>query len=118
MLDLVPTNLQHLLYLGELLHVVTVVFQSQLSSLRVETDAEVPSTFGHELNWLSFKALLAQGLVFYRVLPFAINLYLNVFAAFLFAQDNFDVDIGFFAVYDAKVRLPPFVFFFVLVSAI
>ena len=73
MLDLVPTNLQHLLYLGQALHIVAVVLQGQLGSLQVTTDAEVPSTFGHELDWLSCKALLAQGLVFYGVLTFAID---------------------------------------------
>ena len=59
MLDLVTTNLKHLLYLGELLHVVAVVLQGQLGSLRVETDAEVPSKFSYELEWLICKLLLA-----------------------------------------------------------
>ena len=78
MLDLVPTNLQHLLYLGQFLHIVAVVLQSQLGSLRVETDAEVPSAFGDELERLTCKTLLAQRLVFYRVLlilAFAIDVY-------------------------------------------
>ena len=112
MLDLVPTNLgQLLLYLGELLHIFAVVLKNQLGSLRVIAEVEVPSTFSHELEWLTCKSLLAQRLVFYRFLPFAIDLYINVFAAFFFAQADFDVDIGFFAVFDAEVRLPHFVFF-------
>ena len=60
MLGLVPTNLQHLLHLGQLLHIVAVVLESQLGCLRVGADAEVPSTFGYQLEWLTCKTLLAQ----------------------------------------------------------
>ena len=107
MLDLVPTNLRWLLlYLGELVHIVAVVLQSQLGSLRVTADAQMPSTFGHELEWLSCKTLFAQRLVFYLVLPFAFEYHNNAFIAFFFAQDDFDVDIWFFAGFDAEVRFP------------
>ena len=59
MLSLVPTNFQLLLNLGQLLHIVAIVLQSQLGCLKVETDDEVPSTFGHELEGLNCKSLLA-----------------------------------------------------------
>ena len=49
MLSLVPTNSQLLLYLGQALHILAIVLQSQLRFLQVEADAEVPSTFGYEL---------------------------------------------------------------------
>ena len=75
MLDLVPTNPELLLYLGQALHIVTVVLQSQLGCLQVEANAEAPSTFGHETEWLKIKMHLAQTLLLH---PFAINLYLNV----------------------------------------
>ena len=114
MLDFVPTNLQHLIYLGELLHIVAVVLQGQLGSLQAETDAEVPSTFSDVLGWLSCKPLLAQRLVFYPVLPaFAMDFYCKEFLAFVFAfaQHDFDVSVGSFAMFEAEVRLPIFVFF-------
>ena len=111
MLDFVPTNLQHLLHLRQLLHVVAVVLQSQLARLQVEADAEVPSAFSDELEWLTCKSLLAQRLVFDPVLisAFLIDLNRNVFVAFTFAQLDFDVGIGSFAVLEAEVRLPLFV---------
>ena len=96
------------------------MLQGQLGSLRVETDAEVPSTFSHVLDWLSCKSLLAHRLVPYRVLPFAfaIDSYEKEFSVFVFAQEDFYVDIRFFAVFDAEVRPPPFGFFGMLVFAI
>ena len=108
MLNLVPTNLQHLLYLGQLLHIVAVVLQSQLGRLQVEADAEVPSKFSHEFEWLTCKTLLAQRLILYQLLPFAIDVYCK---ASTFVQDDFDVDIAFFAMFEAEVRLPLFAFF-------
>ena len=60
MLNLVATNSQLLLHLGQLLHIFAVVLQSQLARLQVEADAEVPSTFGRKLEWLTCKSLLAQ----------------------------------------------------------
>ena len=47
MFDLVPTNSELLLHLGQALHIVAVVLQSQLGSLQVEADAEAPSIFGY-----------------------------------------------------------------------
>ena len=113
MLDLVPTNPQLLLYLGELLHIVAVVLQCQLSRLQVEAYAEVPSTFSHELEWLTCKSLLAQRLVFDPVLifVFAIDLYPNEFDGFLFAHLDFDVCIGSFAGFEAEIGLPRLPFF-------
>ena len=121
MLDFVPTNLGRLLlYLGQALHIVAVVLQSQLGSLRVTADAEVPSAFGHELDSFSCKTLLAQRRVFHPVLifAFAVDLYLNVFPAFFFAQVDSDVGIGSFAMFEAEVRLPPYVLFVVLVFTV
>ena len=107
MRSLVPTNLQHLLYLGQLLHIFAVVLQSQLGCFQVEADAEVPSALGRKLEWLTCKSLLAQRLVFfYLLLLFAIDPYVKVFAAFFIVQVDIDVDVGSFAVYEAEVRLP------------
>ena len=77
------------------------MLQSQLGSLLVEADAEMPSTLGHELDWLTCKTLLAQILVFDPVLvfAFAIDLNPNIFAAYFFVQDDFDVGICSFAVF-------------------
>ena len=63
----------------------------------------MPSTFGNESDWLTCETLLAQGLVFYRVLPFAIDYYANEFVAFLFSHVDFYVGILSFAVFDAEV---------------
>ena len=101
MLYLVPTNPELLLYLGQALHIVAVVLQSQLGCLKVEADAEVPSTFGHELDWLICKSLLAQRLVLYPLL-IAIDFYYHVFAVFFNAQGDLDIYIGSFTVFDAK----------------
>ena len=57
----------------------------------------MPSTFSHELELLACKSLLAQRLVVFIHLPFAIDVYYNESKAFLFAQLNFDVYIGFIA---------------------
>ena len=104
MLSLVATNLQHLLHLGQLLHIFAVVLQSQLGCLQVEADAEVPSTFGCKLEWLTCKLLLAQRLVvFYLLLLFAIDLYIKVF---FIGQVDTDVDVRSFAVFEAEIRLP------------
>ena len=81
MLDLVPTYPELLFYLGKLLHIVAVVLKSQLVSLWVTANAEVPSTFGHEFEWLSCNARFAQRLVFYPVLHFAADFNLNAFVA-------------------------------------
>ena len=96
------------------------MLESQLGRLQVEADAEVPPTFGHDLEWLTCKTLLAQRLVFDPVLisAFLIDLYRNEFFAFLFAQLDFDVGIGSFAVFEAEVRLPPLALFDILVSAV
>ena len=121
MLNFVPANLERLLIcFGQALHIVAVVLQGQLGSLLVETDTEVPSTFSHELDWLFCKTLLAQRRVFHPVLifAFAVDLYLNVFPAFFFAQVDSDVGIGSFAMFEAEVRPPTFCFFEVLVFAI
>ena len=75
MRNLVATNLQHFIRLGQLLHIVAVVLESQLGRFLVETDAEVPSTFGHELDWLTCKTLPAHRIVFYILLLFAIDKY-------------------------------------------
>ena len=104
--SLVPTNPKLLLYLGQALHIVAVVLQSQLGCLQVEADAEVPSPFGHELKWLTCKSLLAQRLVVYPLLLLAIDVYWNPFVAYFFVQPDFDMDIGSFAVFEAEVRLP------------
>ena len=107
MLGLVPTDLGLLLlYLGELLHIVAVVLQGQLGRLQVESDAEVPSAFGRDLDWLTCKSLPGQRLVFYIVLIFAIDFYNEFFLfAFLLAHDDFDVGIGSAAMFYAEVRL-------------
>ena len=84
---LVPANPQLFLYLGELLHIVAVVLQSKLGSLDSEADAELPSAFSRELDWLSCKTLLVQRLVFYPtllIIGFAVDFYLNVFTALPF----------------------------------
>ena len=110
--------MQLLLYLGELLHIVAVVLQSQLGCLKVEPDAEVPSTCSDELEWLSCKSLFAQRLVppvSYPVLPsaFAIDLNENEILVFSFsALEDFDVGVGSFAGFEAEVRLQPFRFLF------
>ena len=83
--SLVPTNSQFLLYLRQLLHIFSVMLQSQLDCLQVEADAEVPTTFGHVLEWLTCKSLLAQRLVIYRLLQIAIYCYANVSVAYFFA---------------------------------
>ena len=103
MLDLVPINHQLLLYLGQLLHIVTVVLQSQLGCLQVEADAEVPSTFGHKLERLTCKCLLTQRIPVFMSLLAAINEYFN---ARSFVQLDHDVGIGSFAGFDAEFRLP------------
>ena len=106
MLNLVPTDPHLLFYLGQLLHIFAVVLKSQLGCLQVEADAEVPSKFGDELDWLTGNFFLAQRLVAYMLLPLAIDVYVNEFVAFSFAQPDFDVDIGSVAVFEAEVRLP------------
>ena len=58
-LSLVAANLQHLLYLGQPLHILAVVLQSQLGLLQVEANAEVPPTCGRELDWLNCELLFA-----------------------------------------------------------
>ena len=87
------------------------MLESQLVRLQVEADAEVPSTFGHDLEWLTCKSLLAQRLVFdpVPISAFVIDLNRNGFVAFLFAQPDLDVGVGSFAVFEAEVRLPPLV---------
>ena len=79
------------------------MLESQLGRLQVEADAEVPSTFSDELEWLIRKSLLAQRLVFYPVLKsaFLIDLNGNVFV--FLAQPDLDVGIGSFAVLEAEV---------------
>ena len=106
MLGLVATNLQHILHLGQLLHIFAIVLQSQLGRLQVIADAEVPSTFGYELEWLTCKTLLAQRLVFYIVLNFAIDHYSDIFVAFFFAQEDSDIGIGSFSGFEAEFRYP------------
>ena len=80
------------------------MLQSQLGRLHVEANAEVPSTFSQELEWLTCKSLLAQRLVFDPVLisAFLIDLYRNEFVAYVFAQLDLDVGIGSFAVFEAE----------------
>ena len=77
----------------------------------------MPSKFGHELHWLTCESLLAQRLAhfillhlrqalpfrFYQLLHFAIDFHSNFFH---FGQGNFDVNIWFFAGFEAEVRLP------------
>ena len=82
------------------------MLQSQLGCLEVEADGEVPSTFGYELDWLTCNPLFAQRLVVYPLLAFAIDLYIDMFVAFIFVQFDFDVGVGSFAVFEAEVRLP------------
>ena len=65
----------------------------------------MPSKFGDELDWLTGNFFLAQRLVAYMLLPLAIDVYVNEFVAFSFAQPDFDVDIGSAAVLEAEVRL-------------
>ena len=106
MINLVSADSQLLLYLGQLLHILAVVLQDQLGCLEVEADAEMPSTFGYELNWLTCKTLFTQSRVIDLLLPFAIDMYFNVFVAYLFLQADFDIDVGSFAVFEAEFRLP------------
>ena len=80
------------------------MLQGQLGCLQVKADGEVPSTFGYELDWLTCKLLFAQRLVPYFLVPFAIDLYYNVFVSF--AERDLDVDIGSVAVFEAEDRLP------------
>ena len=80
------------------------MLESQLGCLQVEADAEVPSTFGYQLQWLTCKLLLARRLVaLYLLLHFAIDLYVKVFVAFFIAQVDIDVDVSSFAVFEAEV---------------
>ena len=73
--NLVAADLQHLLYLGQPLHILAVVLQSQLGILQVEANAEVPPTCGCELDWLNCELLLAQRLVSFILLALSIDLY-------------------------------------------
>ena len=94
------------------------MLQSQLGSLQVEADAEVPSAFSLVLEWFTCKSLLAQRLVVDLVLPFAIDLNPNIFVAFLFDQQDFDVSIGSSAGFHAEFRHPILPFFAMLVLTV
>jgi len=80
------------------------VLHGQLGCFEIEADAEVPSAFGHELDWLICNSLPAQRIVSYQLLSFAINVYCNVIVCL--AQLDFEVDIGIVAVFEAEFRLP------------
>ena len=89
------------------------MLKSQLGRLQVEADAEVPSTFSDELEWLTCKSLLAQILVD-NLLTLAIDIYLyastlkSLVHLVSLNQDDFEIDFGSFPVLEAEARLPIF----------